>query len=57
MINTNNITVKRIDIHNQSEVMNWCEAFGCTEKQLAEAINSVGSVAAAVRKHLDFLAY
>ena len=57
MIDTKSITVKRIDIHNQSEVMNWCEDFGCTEKQLTEAINSVGSIAAAVRKHLDFLAY
>ena len=49
-----NITVKQINISNPSDVMNWCEAFGCTEKQLAEAVNLVGSAVAAVRRHLYF---
>ncbi len=48
------ITIKQIDISDPSDVMNWCEDFGCTEKQLAEAVNVVGSTVAAVRRHLYF---
>ncbi len=42
----------RINIHEPYEVRWWTHEFGCTERQLKEAVNEVGTSANAVRKYL-----
>lgn len=49
---THPLDAKRIDIHDPAEVRNWCKSLGCTEQQLKAAVKTVGTSAAAVRKHL-----
>jgi hypothetical protein len=43
---------KRIDIHDPKEINNWCKSFGCTKKQLINAVNAVGTSANKVKKYL-----
>lgn len=43
----------RIDMTNPSEVMYWSKTFGCSEKQLRQAVAQVGDSAAMVEQLLD----
>lgn len=42
----------RINIHEPWEVTYWCSHFGCSQLQLINAVNQVGTSAEAVRKFL-----
>ena len=42
----------RINIHEPYEVEYWRGKFGCTSNQLASAVHTVGTSAAAVEKYL-----
>lgn len=44
---------KRIDINDPSEIWNWANALGVTEKELVQAVESVGTSASAVREFLN----
>lgn len=41
-----------IDVHDPASVKRWCQEFGVTQAQLAEAVQAVGGDPAAVREHL-----
>jgi hypothetical protein len=41
-----------IDLSDAAAVKRWCQEFGVTEAQLAEAVQAVGGDAATVREHL-----
>jgi hypothetical protein len=43
---------KRIDINDSAEIRNWCKSFGCTEKELINAVRKVGTSASKVREYL-----
>ena len=43
----------RIDMTNQSEVLYWSKTFGCSEKQLRQAVAQVGDSSAMVEQLLD----
>lgn len=43
---------KRIDVDDPSEVRNWCSALGCSEEELNDAVEAVGTSAKAVKKYL-----
>ncbi|MDP2789420.1 MAG: DUF3606 domain-containing protein [bacterium] len=43
---------KRIDINDPQEVRNWCKSLGCTEAELKQAVNAVGTSAEKVREYL-----
>jgi hypothetical protein len=43
---------KRIDINDPAEVKNWCKALGCTERELRNAVESVGTSAEEVKTYL-----
>jgi len=43
---------KRINIHENYELENWSEKFGVSKDQLKEAVDAVGTSAAAVEKYL-----
>jgi len=49
---THPLDAKTIDIHDPSEVRNWCKSFGCTEQALKAAVLVVGKSGSAVRKFL-----
>ncbi len=42
----------KVNVNEDWEVRYWCKEFGCTEKQLRDAVRAVGVSAAAVRKYL-----
>ena len=42
----------RVNVHEPYEVNYWCKKWGCTEQQLKNAVNAVGTSAAAVGKYL-----
>lgn len=42
----------RIDLGSQRESRRWCEHFGVTIEQLAEAVLAAGDEPVAVREHL-----
>lgn len=42
----------RINVNEAHELRYWTQALGVTEAQLREAVQAVGTSAAAVRKHL-----
>lgn len=43
----------RIDMTNPSEVTYWSKIFGCSEKQLRQAVAQVGDSSAMVEQLLD----
>lgn len=43
---------KRIDINDPQEVRNWCSSFNCTETELKNAVDQVGTSAKKVREYL-----
>jgi hypothetical protein len=43
---------KRINIHEDYEVRDWCESLQVTPEQLKKAVQQVGTSADAVRKYL-----
>lgn len=43
----------RIDMTNPSEVMYWSKKFGCSEKQLRQAVAEVGESSAMVEQLID----
>jgi len=43
---------ERIDLGNPAAVKQWCEHFGITAEQLAEAVKAAGDKPAAVKEHL-----
>ncbi len=43
----------RIDMSNPSEVMYWSKTFGCSERQLRQAVEQVGDSSAMVEQLLD----
>ncbi|AKA70176.1 DUF3606 domain-containing protein [Clostridium scatologenes] len=43
---------KRINIHEPYEVNYWCKKFGCTKKELEEAVAAVGTSSKKVEEHL-----
>ena len=42
----------RVILHDGDSVRFWADKFGCTKKQLEQAVQKVGSVAGAVRAEL-----
>ena len=42
----------RINVNEGHELDYWCEALGCTERQLREAVAAVGVSADKVREYL-----
>jgi hypothetical protein len=42
----------RINVHEDYEVRDWSKKFGVTPEELKKAVQSVGTSAEAVRKHL-----
>ena len=42
----------RINVNEVHELDYWCEALGCTEQQLRDAVSAVGVGAEAVREYL-----
>jgi len=44
---------KRVDINDPQEVRNWCNALGCTENELGQAVQAVGTSAEAVKDYLN----
>lgn len=42
-----------VNVNRPHEIRYWCGAFNCTERQLREAVRSVGSVAKDVRLALQ----
>ncbi|HWA85363.1 MAG TPA: DUF3606 domain-containing protein [Opitutus sp.] len=42
----------RINVHEPWEVEYWCKELGCTSAQLIAAVQAVGPMVAAVRRHL-----
>ena len=44
---------ERIDIHDPQEVRNWCKSLGCSEDQLKQAVDAVGTSAEKVRIYLE----
>lgn len=44
---------QRIDVHDSFEVSNWCNSLGCTETQLKNAVEAVGTWAHDVREYLS----
>ena len=45
----------RVEIADGNEVRYWCESLGCTEAQLREAVQAVGSSPESVRAFLTTL--
>ena len=43
----------RVDLTNPSEVMYWSKKFGCSERQLRQAVAQVGNSSALVEQLLD----
>lgn len=43
----------RINLTDPLEVQYWCREFGCTERDLENAVNAAGYHIAAVRNHLE----
>ncbi|MFJ7007941.1 DUF3606 domain-containing protein [Pseudomonas putida] len=44
---------KRIDVNDANEVKNWCSSLNCTEAQLKNAVETVGTWAHDVRDYLS----
>lgn len=42
----------RINVNEPHELDYWCEALGCTEQQLRDAVAAVGVSAEAVREYI-----
>lgn len=49
---THPLDAKHIDIHDPSEVRNWCKALNCTEADLNRAVTAVGTSGQKVRNFL-----
>jgi len=43
---------ERIDLADDAAVKHWCEHFGVTVEQLAEAVKAAGNEPTAIREHL-----
>jgi hypothetical protein len=43
---------ERVNVNEDWEVRHWCEAFGCTEEELRDAVRRVGVMATDVRRAL-----
>ena len=43
---------KRINLGQEHEIQYWCDKFGCTRKQLRDAVKQVGDSAAIVQRYL-----
>jgi hypothetical protein len=43
----------RIDTTNPLEVLYWCKQFGCSERQLRQAVSQVGDSSAMVEQLID----
>jgi hypothetical protein len=43
---------ERVSVAEAWEVRYWCKQFGCTERQLREAVSTVGDAGAKVRVYL-----
>lgn len=44
---------ERISLVQGHEVRYWCDALDCSERQLRDAVEEVGHMAADVRRHLE----
>jgi hypothetical protein len=44
--------VRRINVTEMYEVRQWADRYGCTPKELRDAVRSVGNVADDVQRHL-----
>jgi hypothetical protein len=44
--------VQRINITEPYDVRLWAERFGCTSRQLRDAVGAVGNIASDVQRHL-----
>jgi hypothetical protein len=42
----------RVNIRNASAIRRWTDKFGCSKKQLEQAVDKVGSTSGAVRAEL-----
>ncbi len=43
---------QRVDPDDDDNLQHWCEHFGATAEQIAEAVKAVGAEPAAVHEHL-----
>lgn len=43
----------RINLSQPYEVRYWCDVFGCTKKQLSDAVDAVGTYRTDVEKFLN----
>ena len=48
-------TVQRINVTEPYDVRLWAERFGCTPRQLRDAVGAVGNIASDVQGHLMHL--
>jgi hypothetical protein len=44
--------LRRVNIHDDRAVLLWTQKFGCTQKQLEQAVQKVGSAPGPVRAEL-----
>ena len=44
--------VQRINVTEPYDVRLWAELFGCTSRQLRDAVGAVGNIASDVQRHL-----
>jgi hypothetical protein len=44
--------VQRINVTEPHDVRRWAERFGCTSRQLRDAVGAVGNIASDVQGHL-----
>ena len=44
---------QRINIHEDYELRDWAKKFGCSTDELKKAVETVGSSAEDVRRHLN----
>jgi hypothetical protein len=44
--------VQRINVTEAYDVRLWAERFGCTSRQLRDAVGAVGNIASDVQRHL-----
>ena len=45
--------LRQIVLTRSYEVRDWCKAFGCTKKELHDAVKAVGTSAQKVREYLQ----
>lgn len=42
-----------LNSHNKSDFRHWCKELGCSDRELASAIRTVGSSGMAIREFLE----